>query len=76
MTVWLNPNYTKPKSRVHKVDGTEAQNQAINTIAEEFEVRKEHLEAIVKQFREEMRKGLQHDGATGKLSYYRVYSIH
>lgn len=68
MTVWLNPNYTKPKSCAHKVDGTEAQNQAINAIAEEFDVRKEQLEAIVKQFQEEIRKGLRNDGATGKLS--------
>lgn len=54
----------KPKT-VYKVDGTEAQNQAINAVAAEFEVTTEQLQAIVDQFVVEMRKGLDHEGATG-----------
>jgi hexokinase len=48
------------------VDGSEAQKEAINAIAKEFEVSTENLRTIVKQFNEDMDKGLQRHGATGK----------
>ncbi|KAI9492949.1 hexokinase-domain-containing protein [Zychaea mexicana] len=48
----------------HQVDGTEAQNKAINGLAQEFDVTTERLRTITNQFVEEMRKGLDHEGAT------------
>lgn len=50
----------------YHVDGTKAQKVAINRVAEEFEVSRERLETIIQQFVAEMKKGLNHEGATGK----------
>ncbi|KAI9253888.1 hexokinase-domain-containing protein [Phascolomyces articulosus] len=49
---------------IHHIDGTEAQNKAIQGLAQEFDVTTERLRTITNQFVEEMRKGLDHEGAT------------
>lgn len=50
----------------YQVEGaTDAQHEALNTLAQELEVTTGQLQLIVKQFMEEMRKGLDHYGATG-----------
>lgn len=51
----------------YQVEGaTDAQHEALNALAQELEVTTGQLQLIVKQFMEEMRKGLDHYGATGK----------
>jgi hexokinase len=64
MSAWLSRKVSA--FTIHDVDGSEAQKEAINAIAKEFEVSTENLRTIVKQFNEDMDKGLQRHGATGK----------
>jgi hexokinase len=49
-----------------QVNGTKEQQEAANEIHHQFSITTEGARAIVKQFTEEMQKGLDHDGATGK----------
>lgn len=46
---------------------TEAQAAAVNTVVGRFNVTAERLQKISEQFVLEMEKGLDHQGATGKL---------
>ncbi|KAF7724358.1 glucokinase [Apophysomyces ossiformis] len=62
MTAWLSRRLAAVA--LPDVDGTEAQKQAIHEIVKEFDVSGDHLRTIVKQFLEEMDKGLDHKGAT------------
>lgn len=50
---------------VPQINGTEDQQQAVNEIHHQFHVTTEKARTIVKQFMEEMQKGLDHEGATG-----------
>ena len=54
-------------TNIHQIDGTEEQIKAINGLAQEFDVTTERLRVITDQFVKEMRRGLDHDGATGNL---------
>jgi hypothetical protein len=63
MSAWLSRKVSA--FTIHDVDGSNAQKEAINAIAKEFEVSTENLRTIVKQFNEDMDKGLQRHGATG-----------
>ncbi|KAL9544892.1 hypothetical protein MBANPS3_007396 [Mucor bainieri] len=49
---------------VPQINGTEDQQQAVNEIHHQFNVTTEKARTIVKQFMEEMQKGLDHEGAT------------
>lgn len=64
MSAWLSRKVSA--FTIHDVDGSDAQKEAINSIAKEFEVSTENLRTIVKQFNEDMDKGLQRHGATGE----------
>ena len=48
------------------INGTKAQQQALNELHHQFNVTTDHARHIVKQFMEEMKKGLDQEGATGK----------
>lgn len=50
---------------VPQINGTEDQQQAVSEIHHQFNVTTEKARTIVKQFMEEMQKGLDHEGATG-----------
>ncbi|KAG2176134.1 hypothetical protein INT43_005367 [Umbelopsis isabellina] len=62
MSAWLSRKVSA--FTIHDVDGSEAQKEAVNYIAKEFEVSTENLRTIVKQFNEDIDKGLQRHGAT------------
>ncbi|KAI7847202.1 hexokinase-domain-containing protein [Circinella umbellata] len=51
-------------TNIHQIDGTEEQIKAINGLSQEFDVTTERLRTITDQFVKEMRRGLDHDGAT------------
>ncbi|OBZ84568.1 Glucokinase [Choanephora cucurbitarum] len=46
------------------INGTKAQQQALNELHHQFNVTTDHARHIVKQFMEEMKKGLDQEGAT------------
>lgn len=52
---------------VPQINGTIEQQQAIAEFHHQFNVTTESARIIVKQFVEEMEKGLDHEGATGKI---------
>lgn len=51
---------------VPQINGTEEQQTAVTELHHQFNVTTEDARTIVKQFMEEMQKGLDQDGATGK----------
>lgn len=51
---------------VPQINGTAEQQQAVNELHHQFNITTEAARTIVKQFIEEMQKGLDHEGATGK----------
>lgn len=67
MSAWLSRKVSA--FTIHDVDGSEAQKEAVNLIAKEFEVSTENLRTIVKQFNEDIDKGLQRHGATGRFMF-------
>ena len=49
---------------------TEAQTAAVGKVVDAFTISGERLNKIVKQFVEEMEKGLDHEGATSKFFFF------
>ncbi|KAG0181519.1 glucokinase [Apophysomyces sp. BC1034] len=62
MSAWLSRKLASVA--LPEVDGTQVQKQAIHEIVKEFDVSADHLKSIIKQFLEEIAKGLDHKGAT------------
>lgn len=52
---------------VPKINGTTEQQNAVTELFQEFDVNTEKAKTIVSKLIEEMQKGLDHEGATGKL---------
>ncbi|KAI9313434.1 hexokinase-domain-containing protein [Dichotomocladium elegans] len=60
-----NLTYTgSPVEHKYTIDGSKAQNIAVNKLAKEFEITTEQLKLITEQLVREMRKGLDRIGAT------------
>jgi hexokinase len=53
---------------VPQINGTPEQQQATTELHNQFNISTESARIIVKQFMEEMQKGLDHEGATGNKS--------
>jgi hexokinase len=49
-----------------KINGTAEQQKAITELFQQFDVTTEKAQIIVEKLIEEMQKGLDHEGATGK----------
>lgn len=52
---------------VPEINGTVEQQQAVTELHHQFNITTDAARTIVKQFIEEMQKGLDHEGATGKM---------
>jgi hexokinase len=59
-------SYDFPTNSAPRINGTVAQQKALDTLFDQFNITDERAKKITDQFIEEMRKGLDHEGATGK----------
>jgi hexokinase len=63
MSAWLSRKVSS--LALNEIVGNDEQKQAMKDLQNDFEVSTDKLRTIVNQFIAEMKKGLEHNGATG-----------